>query len=210
METPGDWSVSFCKPHAVDFGRGQGCISMSVFHSNTERLIDYWRTRGGDGRLPLRSAISPADFSEIIAQVFILGRTRSGVYPVRLAGGFVAELHQRDLRQQNGLSLVRERDRFNLHTALETAWRRPEPIVATVEVLTEGPSLAMEVLFAPLAGATGTPDRFLGLYQPLGMVSRLRGLPAQPFAVRDIRGMGPANEETPRLRLATLDGRRIA
>ncbi len=183
---------------------------MSVFHSNTERLIDYWRSRGGDGRLPARSAISPADFSEVIAQVFVLGRTRSGIYPVRLAGGFVTDLHQRDLRAQNGLSLVRERDRFALHTALETAWRRPEPVVATVEVLTEGSSLGMEILFAPLAGANGSPDRFLGLYQPLGMVARLRGLPALPFAVRDIRGMGPANEETPRLRLATLDGRRIA
>ena len=181
-----------------------------MVHSNTQRMIDYWRSQGGFRGLPVRSAINPADFSTLMTQTFMLGRVASGVYPIRLVGGLVADLHKRDLRGRNMLDLIGERDRFNLHTALETAWRRPEPIVATVEVLTEGPSLAMEVLFAPLAGAGGAPDRFLGLYQPLGMVSRLRGLPAQPFAVRDIRGMGPANEETPRLRLATLDGRHVA
>ena len=183
---------------------------MSVFHSNTERLIDYWRSRGGEGRLPTRMAVNPADFSDLIAQVFILGRVGTGIYPIRLAGAFLGELHQRDLRQQNALSLFRERDKLEIKAALEAARRRPEPVVTTVEVPTEGPSINMEVLFAPLATAEGSPERYLGLYQPLNMVSRLRGLPAQEFAVRSIRAMGPANEESPRLRLATLDGRRIA
>ena len=183
---------------------------MSGFHPNTERLIDYWRTRGGDGRLPSRTSISPADFSELITQVFILGRVATGIYPVRLAGGLVADLHQRDLRAQNGLSLFRERDRLELQTALETARRRPEPIVATVDVLTEGPGLEMEILFAPLAGASGSTERFLGLYQPLGMLARLRGQRVTGFALKKISGTGPANEEFPRLRLAAVDGRRIA
>jgi hypothetical protein len=183
---------------------------MSVFHSNTERLIDYWRSRGGEGRLPTRMAVNPADFSDLIAQVFIVGRVATGIYPIRLAGAFLGELHQRDLRQQNALSLFRERDKLEIKAALEAARRRPEPVVTTVEVPTDGPSINMEVLFAPLATAEGSPERYLGLYQPLNMVSRLRGLPAREFAVRSIQSLGPANEETPRLRLATLDGRRIA
>lgn len=183
---------------------------MSVFHSNTERLIDYWRSRGGEGGLPTRMAVNPADFSDVMSQVFILGRVATGIYPIRLAGGFMADLHQRDLRQQNALSLFRERDRLDLKAALEAGRRRPEPVVATVDVLTDGPVLPMEILFAPLAAAQGSPERYLGLYQPLALAARLRGLPAREIALRQVVGMGPANEFTPRLRLATLDGRRIA
>jgi hypothetical protein len=183
---------------------------MSVFHSNTEQLIDYWRSRGGEGGLPTRMAVNPADFSTVMNQVFILGRVATGIYPVRLAGGFVADLHQKDLRQQNMLTLFRERDRLDLKAALEAGRRRPEPVVATVDVLTDGPVLPMEILFAPLAAAQGSPERYLGLYQPLALVARLRGLPAREIALRQVVGMGSDNEFTPRLRLATLDGRRIA
>ena len=183
---------------------------MSMFHSNTELLIDYWRSRAVGGGLPARSSVNPADFSELLPQVFVLGRVRSGLYPTRLAGGFVADLHRRDLRQQNGLLLWSERDRSRLQAALEEARLRPEPIVATAEVLTDGPSIGMEVLFAPLAGLDGGPDRFLGLYQPLGMVARLMGRPALELSLRAVRRAGAANEEAPRIRLATLDGRRIA
>jgi hypothetical protein len=98
-----------------------------------------------------------------------------------------------------------------LQSALEASRRSPEPLVAHVTVLVQGAALPMEVLFAPLAGAGGdAPDRFLGLYQPLGMVSRLMGRPAVELAVRELRGAGPANEVLPRLRLAAVDGRRIA
>ena len=183
---------------------------MSLFHLNTQRLIDYWRSRGGEGGLPTRMAVNPADFADIMSQVFIAGRVATGVYPLRLVGGLVAELHGKDLRQQNAISLFRERDRLDLKAALEAARRRPEPVVATVDLLTEGPVLPMEILFAPLAAAEGSPERYLGLYQPLGMVARLRGLPALELALRDVIGVGPANTESPRLRLATLDGRRIA
>jgi hypothetical protein len=183
---------------------------MSVFHSNTERLIDYWRSLGGQRRPPARAALDPTAFSELLPQTFMLARVASGLYPVRLSGGFVADLHQADLRGRNALGLFRERDRRELHTALETARRRPEPMVATVEIVTDGPGLEMEVLFAPLAGGEHTPDRFLGLYQPLGRVSRLGDHRVRELAIRNLRGAGAANEEIPRLRLATLDGRRIA
>ena len=52
---------------------------MSMFHSTTERLIDYWRSRSPDGGLPPRVAIDPGDFAELLPQIFILGRTFTGV-----------------------------------------------------------------------------------------------------------------------------------
>ena len=129
---------------------------------------------------------------------------------MRLAGDFVSELHGGELKARNALSLWAERDRSRLRLALEEARRRPEPIVATCEAVAEGASLPMEVLFAPLTGSDGRTDRFLGIYQPLSFTARLAGRPVIELCARNIRSAGAANEEAPRLRLATLDGRRIA
>ncbi|MDB5445202.1 MAG: hypothetical protein JWQ97_519 [Phenylobacterium sp.] len=181
-----------------------------MFHANTQRLIDYWTARAEFGRAPARSAIDPGDFRQLMTQTFILGRDGRGLYPVRLAGGLVGDLHRRDLRGVNGLSLWSERDRLRLQTALEEIRRRPEPLVALAEVLSEGASLSMEVLFAPLSAPDGGTERFLGLYQPLSMVARLQGRPALELSVRALRRPGAANEEAQPLRLATLHGRRIA
>jgi hypothetical protein len=73
-------------------------------------------------------------------------------------------------------------------------------------------SLPLEVLLAPLAGPEGAPTRFLGLYQPLAgglaLVTRTGG----PLRVRrlGITAGGQIVADAPRLRLAALDGRRIA
>ncbi|OYU71606.1 MAG: PAS domain-containing protein [Alphaproteobacteria bacterium PA2] len=181
-----------------------------MFHLNTKRLIDYWRSRGGEGQMPDRRAIDPTHFPKLLSQVFVAGRQESGVYPLRLVGGFVAELHAQDLRSRNVLDLFRHKDRLDLKGALEAGRRRPEPVLVKAEVRTAGPSLPLEILFLPLAPGPGSPERFLGLYQPLGMVARLQGLPALEIAVENVINMGPANQESPRLRLAALDGRRIA
>lgn len=183
---------------------------MSVSHLNTKRLIDYWRSRGGERRLPDRRAIDPTHFPNLLSQVFVAGRAESGVYPLRLVGGFVAELHGRDMRGMNVLDLFRHGDRLELKGALEAGRRRPEPVLAKAAITTAGPVLPLEILFLPLAAAADSPERFLGLYQPLGMVARLQGLPALEIAIDRVINMGPANQETPRLRLAALDGRRIA
>lgn len=181
-----------------------------MFHANTERLIAYWSGRAGAGRPAGRSAIQPADFRQLMPQTFILAREARGRYPLRLAGGFVADLHRRDLRGVDGLSLWSERDRLRLQTALEDVRRQPEPLVVGAEVLTrDGPSLAMEVLFAPLVGDDGGPDRFLGLYQPLSMVARLQGRPALELSVRSLRRPTSVEDERPRVRLAAVGGRRV-
>jgi hypothetical protein len=158
----------------------------------------------------MRTSIDPSAFAVAAPQAFILGRTYTGVYPVRLAGGFVSDLHGRDLRRLNGLSLWAERDRSRLQAALEEIRRRPEPLVATAEVMSDAGRVGMEVLFAPLAGPDGDIDRFLGLYQPLGLTARLQGRPALTLALRSLKRAGAANEEAPRLRLATLHGRHVA
>lgn len=174
-------------------------------------MIDYWRQRSVDGRPPARADIDPAHFASLAPQTFMAGRVCSGVYPLRLVGGFVRDLHGRDVRLQNALSLFTLADRMGLQVALEMGRRRPEPIVVTVDARgAEGAPVPMEILFAPLSGGESGPDRFLGLYQPLSFVSQLRGQPVGEFRIKSLRSTGPANEAGPRIRLAALDGRRIA
>jgi hypothetical protein len=183
---------------------------MSMFHSTTQRLLDYWQSRRMGGSAPARSAVDPAAFSELMPQAFILGRAYAGVYPVRLAGGFVTDLHGRDLRRANGLSLWADRDRSRLQASLEEIRRRPDPLVALADAAFEGGRIGVEVLFAPLIGPDGDVDRFLGLYQPLGMTARLQGQAVTTLSLKALMLAGAANEEVPRLRLATLDGRHVA
>lgn len=182
-----------------------------MFHASTERMIDYWMSRAQPGQAPSRAAIQPADFRQLMAQVFILGRESKGYYPFRLAGGFVSDLHRRDLRGVNGLFLWNEPDRLKLQTALEELRNQPEPLVACAEAVTETATLPLEILFAPLASHDSGPDRFIGLYQPLSMVARLQGQAARTLLLRSLRRPGSAaNEEGPRLRLAAIDGRLVA
>jgi len=182
-----------------------------MFHPSTERLIDYWRSKAVNAGMPARAAVNPGDFLDLLPQVFILGRDGKGRYPVRLAGGFVADLHARDLRGEDALGFWALSHRLEVKSALEVARRRGEPLVITADIRAIGaPSVGMEVLLAPMTGADGQADRFLGLYQPIAMIQRLMGRPASELGVRRIQSLGPANEEAPRLRLATLHGRRIA
>ncbi len=182
---------------------------MSMFHSTTDRLIDYWRSRASNGVAPSREDVGPADFAELAPQVFLLGRERSGLYPVRLAGGLIADLHGCDLRAVNALSLWADSSRARLRAGLEEARLRPEPIVVTADAMTDAGELRLEILFAPLRGPSGDTDRFLGLYQPLGMTMRLLGRPVRTLVLRSLRTTN-GRDGAPRLRLAALDGRLIA
>jgi hypothetical protein len=181
-----------------------------MFHANTQRIIDYWTERAEPGRAPSRAAIDPGDFRGLLPQVFLLGREARGAYTVRLVGGFLGEIHQCELRGANALTLWSEHDRLRLQIALEEIRARPEPLLAMAEVLTDGPSLSLEVLFAPLCAPAGGLDRYLGFYQPLGPVSRLGGRPALELRIRALRRPDGGRQAQAPLRLMTLTGRRVA
>lgn len=181
-----------------------------MVHPNTERLTEYWQAQRGAAAIPRRADIDPMAFHDLLPQVLIIGRTDQGTFPFRLAGGFVSDLHRADLRGRCLLELWRQSDRWQLKSALEFARRRPEPVLVSADILADGvPSVGMEVLFAPLTNAAGDADRFLGLYQPTGLINRLMGQPARALAMNGIARMD-GGEAAPSLRLASVDGRRIA
>ncbi len=181
-----------------------------MFHSNTERLIDYWRDRKLDRLSPVRSAIDPCDITELLPQVFILGRKAPGEHRFRLAGGLVGDLHKADLRGVDFATLWAPGDRPRLTAAMEAARRAAEPLAITAVARSDiGTTVRIEVLLAPLRADTAPFDRCLGLYQPLAPLAPLHARPIIElglirFASSDQR------EAAPRLRLAAVDGQRIA
>ena len=179
-----------------------------MFHSNTELLIDYWRGKRGSGAVPARTDVDPADFAHLLPQTFIAGRQGPSVYAVRLAGEFIIDLHGRGLRGENILNLWSRLHRVELQSALDCMLRDPQPLVISAEARTDaGLGARFEILFAPLSGPSGYADRFIGLYQPLGMIQKLEEQPVCQLVVTAIEG---AELGEPKLRLAALDGRVVA
>ena len=141
----------------------------------------------------------------------MLGRKGSGQYHFRLAGGFIADLHGRDLKDEDLTRLWSPEDRTQLQLSLELARRKPDPVVATAQARTElGAVLELEILFMPLAAPSGEVDRVMGFYQPTSPVAALVGQPISVLSVTSIRTIGAQGAMPPHLRLAAVDGRRIA
>ena len=182
-----------------------------MFHSNTEQLIDYWRVVKGPAPVAARSSINPTEFAHLLPQVFMLGRKDSGQYHFRLTGRFIADLHGRDLRDEDFLRLWTGTDRNQLQLALELSRRKPDPIVIAAEARTEAGSVTqLEIMLTPLAGPSGEIDRMMGFYQPTSPVAALAGKPVRMLTLKSIRTIGVQGAALPHLRLATVDGRLIA
>ncbi len=179
-------------------------------HSSTERLIDYWRVRKAGRLSPLRSSVDPSDLTEVLAQLFILGRAGPGQHLFRLAGGLITDLHQRDLRGADFLSLWAPSDRPRLSAAIEGSRRSCEPVIMAAEARADdGRTARVEIMTAPLRSETAPVDRVIGLYQPLSPLAELRGRPVIELGLIRFTSESGA-DASPRLRLAAVDGRLIA
>jgi hypothetical protein len=174
-------------------------------------MIDYWGSRRGEALAPPRASIDPAEFSDVITQAFIIGRTRAGVYPFRLAGGLLEDLHRRSLLGADFMGLWVGSDRPKLQAAIESALHGGDALVATAL----GRSLRdqeakLEIVLAPLADSVGRIDRLLGLYQPVSPLFKLQNSPVERLFLQNIAFAGTGLETPSPLRIAAVDGRRIA
>jgi hypothetical protein len=180
-------------------------------HSNTTRMLDYCSARRGDGPAPARAAIDPAEFSDIITQAFVIGRERASVYPFRLAGGLLEDLHRRTLLSQDFMDLWAIPDRSRVGAAIESALRNGEPLIAHALGRTaRGHDAKLEIILAPLAGPSGNIDRLLGLYQPVSPLFRLQNEAIERLFLLDIAFADSELAAPAPLRIAAVDGRRIA
>ena len=181
-----------------------------MFHANTQRMIAHWLERKGEAAAPARAQIDPGAFSDLLPQVFILGRLRPGAYVFRLVGGLVDAVHGGGLAGGDALALWAAPHRASLQLALEAVRRQPEPLIVTAAGSTSGGrALILEIMLAPLTGANDEIDRLFGLYQPATPVADLTGQPIETLAMRAIATARPGGV-LHRLRLAAVDGRQIA
>jgi hypothetical protein len=183
-----------------------------MFHPNIERLLDYWRSRRTGQGAPARTSIDPSEIPLLLPQVFMLGRKEAGFFRFRLVGGLIADLHRQDLRNADVVGLWAGEDRLRLAAALEAGRRRAEPFVVSAIARTAGGlECPVQILFAPLTDPDGRPDRVIGLYQPTALLARLSGRPVERLSIQRLLPAPESDsEETPALRLAVVDGRRIA
>jgi hypothetical protein len=174
-------------------------------HTSIERMLDYWRERREDRRLPRRIDIGPAGFPNLASRAFIAALGKGGALTFRLAGEEIIELWRRPL---TGVALTElwcadHRSRILRLAALSI--RAAEPLVLTAVADDEdAPLVRLEMLLAPLTGPSGAANRFLGLEQLLGGARPAR---LGPLSLVDA-STGQASR--PALRLAAVDGRRIA
>jgi len=179
-----------------------------MFHSSTQRLVDYWRSLRTGDQAPARAAFDPARMADVLPQVFIVGLDGDAL-PFRLAGGLLTDLHGRGLRGEDFGRLWSRQGRGALNGAAAAAVRDREPVVLRAEGFTdEGQPLGLEIVLAPLTGPDGRIDRLVGLYQPTTTVARLRNRPLVELHPRLTVYAAPQAE--PHLKLAAVDGRRIA
>ncbi len=180
-------------------------------HSNTNRMLSYWEARRGDRPAPLRSAIDPADFSDIMTQAFVVGREGAGVYPLRLAGALLDDLHRGPLPGSNFTELWAMADRPRLESAIERALGRGQALLVRAQGRSlSGQEAMLEILMSPLSGAHGRVDRLLGFYQPVSPLFRLQNQPIERLFLLDTSFPGSGEVVPEPLRLAAVGGRRIA
>ena len=187
-----------------------------MFHANTQRVIADWAARRGARLAPARADIEPGAFREILPQLLILGLAEDGAAPFRLAGGLVTELHGRDLRGVCFYSLWIGADGAEARAAFDTAAADGTPVVLQASAWTAaGDRARLEIVLAPLTGASGALDRVLGFYQPTSSLHRLMGASVEALTLDAVRTPDPdlpifvGRPERAHLRLATLDGRRL-
>lgn len=178
-----------------------------MFSSNTEQLLEYWRARRGPLPAPLRADIDVADFPALAPQVFIAETAPGGDSRFRLAGEAVAALRGAPLNGESVLSLWDPAHRGRLSRLLARALADAAPLVVLASAKrADGGQARFELLFAPLCGPGGARDRFLGLCQPLRAGAPQR---VGPLAIEGVNGTADEARRA-NLRLAALDGRRIA
>jgi hypothetical protein len=198
-----------------------------VPHSSTVSFLSYWRgLQPSPDRAPARARFDPAQLKSLVPQMIMISDAAAG-YRFRLAGGFPAAFHGRELKDASFLSLFRAPFLDTVQTAIGMSRRRQQPVILTLSAvwLTESTlsgeadlmacqdeTVTFEIVLCPLTQTEGGEvDRFVGIYQtlsappknPMGSVGQYTLISARLYEPR--RAIKAAH-----LRLVSEDGRNIA
>ena len=179
-----------------------------MFQPDTQFLIDHWTglsqrpdARGG---IPARTALEPQMLGLRLPRTLLADRL--GDAPcLRLAGGWIEAFHGEPLKDVPLFSLWTAASRALVSTAVTQTVREARPVVVVATVGAAGSPI--EVVFAPLRGPSGEPDRILGLYAPSETLALTRD-ESRLLTARLSVGAGPPARAS--LSLAAVGGRRLA
>lgn len=175
-----------------------------MFHPGTQKLIDHWAALPEAGRIPARASFEPMRMGRLVPQLFTADRAAEGA-TFRLAGAWIETLHGRSMRGVSWLELWAPESRPLVAAAVVQTFREARPVVMVAEAARlRG---VLEIVVAPMRQVDETPDRLIGLYQPV-LVQERRAEAVGPLSARLSIGAGLPSRAP--LTLAALDGRRIA
>jgi hypothetical protein len=174
-------------------------------------MLAYWEARRENGAAAPRSSIDPAQFADVVTQVFMIGRERAGVFPFRLAGALLDDLHRGPLTGLTFDHLWTVDDRPRLQASIESAMQRQAPLLLHAQGRTaRGDQARIEILLSPLSSTKGGVDRLLGHYQPVSPLFRLQEQKIERLFLLEAVMADGSDATTASVRLASLDGRNVA
>ncbi len=178
-----------------------------VFHPGTVRLIETWNGLNA-GRTPLRAVFDPVAVARLLPSMFLLARQDDRL-AFRIAGESLRDLMGRPLKGADFFELfTAPASALARRTSLEAVRDGAPMVLIAVGRSAEGGQIGLEILLAPLIGDDGVVDRIVGMIQPTASLAHLEGRPVAEISVRMAAAAG--SRRRPPLRLATLDGQRIA
>lgn len=194
-------SVAMSGPRIAVFPRE----AMSMFHSDTQALIELWsrmaRDESGRARVPERRQLRPEMLGGRLARAFLAERSGQ----LRLVGSWIEALHQRPMTESSWLTTWQDQSRTGVQLALQTTLREVRPLVLEARIASV-PS-PLELSLVPLRDEAGRIELVLGLYVPQGTFNLAQDAD-RSLALVGAQPVGEAGRAN--LSLASLDGRRIA
>lgn len=178
-----------------------------MFHTGTTRLIERWSGLNA-ARPPLRADFDPTRVADLLPLMFLLAREDDRL-AFRIAGEGLRDLFGRPLKGTDVFSLFTAPAAALARRAALDSIRDGAPMVLIAQGRSDmGGQLPLEIVFAPLIGDHGV-DRLVGLIQPTATLAHLEGRPVAEVSVR-MAAAATTRAPRPVLRLATVDGQRIA
>ncbi len=128
-------------------------------------LVQYWRGKGRDGRLPARADIDPLDFRTLLGRVLLVDVLReSGAlrYRYRLFGTEFYFYHGSDLTGRYLDAIANAEFRAELLAQYDAAVTTRQPQYMTYDYIVEAERHRFHAVLLPLANDGETVDMVLG------------------------------------------------
>lgn len=149
-------------------------------HPNTKTLLDAWKRMKANPAMHSADGPNAMDHPGLLESLFVIQHNEAARWTFRSIGTGVTNLLGRDMSGKDFCSLWTGPDRMMMDAFLESVRLDGAPGVvrARGETLT-GQRAELEVTLMPLAqtSSSDTSARMIGLYQPLGGESMLKGRP---------------------------------